>query len=60
MRGCAVGMAGEVCAVEIAGNRFFVGTLYQPELSALAGKIHPLVLSFLQYVVEDEDAQGVA
>jgi hypothetical protein len=30
------------------------------ELSALAARIHPLVISFVQYVTEDDDVQGVA
>jgi CTP synthase (UTP-ammonia lyase) len=60
MRGCAVAMAGETCAVEVPNNRFYIATLFQPELAALAARIHPLVISFVQYVTEDDDAQDVA
>jgi CTP synthase (UTP-ammonia lyase) len=60
MRGCAIAMAGETCAVEIRSNRFFVGTLYQPELSALAGRLHSLVLSFVQSVTEGDQVPSAA
>jgi CTP synthase (UTP-ammonia lyase) len=36
----------EVRAVELGGHPFFVATLFQPELSALAGEVHPLVRAF--------------
>jgi hypothetical protein len=29
-------------------------------VSALAARIHPLVLTFVHYVTEDDDAQSVA
>jgi CTP synthase (UTP-ammonia lyase) len=38
--------AGEPRAVELAGHRFFIGTAFQPERSALAGRPHPLVVAF--------------
>ncbi|HWE28012.1 MAG TPA: hypothetical protein VHB97_08430 [Polyangia bacterium] len=60
MRGCAAAMAGETCAVEAPNNRFYIATLYQPEVSALAARIHPLVLTFVHFVTEDDDAQSVA
>ncbi|HWN94442.1 MAG TPA: hypothetical protein VNT99_05385 [Methylomirabilota bacterium] len=44
----ARGEQGEVRAVELAGHPFFIGTLFQPERSALRGEIHPLVDAFLQ------------
>lgn len=40
--------AGEVRAVELNGHPFFVGTLYQPERSALRGEVHPLITAFIQ------------
>jgi len=39
--------AGEVRAVELDGDRFFVATLFQPERAALAGRAHPLVNAFV-------------
>ncbi len=39
--------AGEVRVVELAGHPFFVGTLFQPERSALRGETHPLITSFV-------------
>jgi CTP synthase (UTP-ammonia lyase) len=38
---------GEVRAVELEGHPFYVGTLYQPERSALDGRAHPLVTAFV-------------
>jgi hypothetical protein len=35
-------------------------TLYQPEVSALAARTHPLVLTVVHYVTEDDDVQSVA
>lgn len=40
--------AGEVRAIELDTHPFFVATLFQPERAALAGKVPPLVASFIQ------------
>jgi len=48
MRIAAVDDAGQVRAVEIPANRFFVATLFQPELSAFAEEPHPLIVAFLR------------
>ncbi|XXX72050.1 hypothetical protein WMF30_30830 [Sorangium sp. So ce134] len=37
---------GAVRAVELDGHPFFVATLFQPELSAFQGTVHPLVRAF--------------
>jgi CTP synthase (UTP-ammonia lyase) len=37
-------------AVELPGHPFFVGTLYQPELSSTPGNVHPLIEAFLAAV----------
>lgn len=37
---------GSVRAVELGGHPFFVATLFQPELSAFQGTVHPLVRAF--------------
>ena len=48
LRIAALDDAGAVRAVELPGHPFFVATLFQPELSAFAGEIHPLVRAFAQ------------
>ena len=40
--------AGDVRAVELEGHPFFVGTLFQPERSALEGRDHPLISAFVE------------
>ncbi len=37
---------GEICVVELETHPFFVGTLFQPERSALKGTVHPLIAAF--------------
>lgn len=39
---------GDPRALEIASHRFFIGTAFQPERSALAGSEHPLIMAFLE------------
>jgi CTP synthase (UTP-ammonia lyase) len=39
---------GETRVIELSGHPFFMATLFQPELSALEGGAHPLVIAFLQ------------
>jgi CTP synthase (UTP-ammonia lyase) len=38
----------EIRAFELTGHPFFVGTLFQPERSALTGRSHPLIRAFVQ------------
>jgi CTP synthase (UTP-ammonia lyase) len=42
---------GEVRVVEMGRHPFFIATLYQPELSALAGVTHPLVTAYVQAIM---------
>lgn len=44
----ARGPQGEVRAIESPTHRFFIATLFQPQLSSKPAKPHPLVLAFLQ------------
>lgn len=37
---------GEIRTVELATHPFFIGTLFQPERSALKGTVHPLIAAF--------------
>jgi len=48
LRVAATDAGGEVRAVELSEHPFFVGTLYQPERSALRGVEHPLVTAFVE------------
>lgn len=41
---------GEARAFELDEHPFFIGTLFQPERSAFAGVVHPLIKAFLQAV----------
>jgi CTP synthase (UTP-ammonia lyase) len=44
----ARGPAGEVRAIESPTHRFFIATLFQPQLSSKAEKPHPLIIAFVQ------------
>jgi CTP synthase (UTP-ammonia lyase) len=44
----ARGPQGEIRAIESPTHRFYIATLYQPQLSSQPGKPHPLVLAFVQ------------
>jgi CTP synthase (UTP-ammonia lyase) len=43
---------GETRVIELAHHPFFIGTLFQPELSAFAGVAHLLIMAFLQAIDE--------
>lgn len=44
----ARGMNGEIRALESPTHRFFIATLFQPQLSSTEKKPHPVVLAFVQ------------
>jgi CTP synthase (UTP-ammonia lyase) len=44
----ARGANGEIRAIESPTHRFYLATLFQPQLSSKPGKPHPVVLAFLQ------------
>ncbi len=44
----ARGQQGEVRAIESPAHRFFVATLYQPQLSSTEKNPHPVVVAFVQ------------
>jgi CTP synthase (UTP-ammonia lyase) len=44
----ARGPQGEIRAIESPTHRFYIATLYQPQLSSKPGKPHPVVLAFVQ------------
>ena len=39
---------GEVRLVELAAHRFFIATLFLPQLSSSAARPHPLILAYLK------------
>lgn len=47
LRISAVGEAGEVRAVELPGHRFFVATLFQPQLGS---QPHPMIAAYLDVI----------
>lgn len=44
----ARGANGEIRAIESPTHRFYVATLFQPQLSSTPNKPHPLIIAFLQ------------
>jgi len=44
----ARGPQGEIRAIESPTHRFYIATLFQPQLSSQPGKPHPVVLAFVQ------------
>jgi len=44
----ARGPRGEIRAIESPTSRFFVATLFQPQLSSKPGKPHPIIVEFLR------------
>jgi CTP synthase (UTP-ammonia lyase) len=48
MRITGVDSNGEARVVELGDHPFFIGTLFQPELSASSGVAHPLIRAFLE------------
>jgi CTP synthase (UTP-ammonia lyase) len=48
----------QIRAMELPGHPFFVGTLFQPERSALAGRQHPLIQAFVRAVASASDSGG--
>ena len=48
LRIVARGPAGEARAAEIPGNRFFLATLFQPQLSSQTDRPHPVLIAFIE------------
>lgn len=44
----ARGAQGEPRAIESPAHRFFIATLFQPQLSSKPGKPHPIIVEFLR------------
>lgn len=43
--------AGELRAVELPGYRFYVATLFLPQMRSQPGRPHPLILAYVQAAV---------
>jgi CTP synthase (UTP-ammonia lyase) len=43
---------GEARVIELAHHPFFIGTLFQPELSAFTNVAHPIIMAYLQAIAE--------
>ncbi|WP_127508312.1 CTP synthase C-terminal region-related (seleno)protein [Paenibacillus humicus] len=50
---------GEIRIMELNGHPFFMGTLFQPERSALQGLVHPLITEFVRSVVGYDGMGGL-
>jgi CTP synthase (UTP-ammonia lyase) len=48
LRVTARGSGGEARAVELRGHRFFLATLFQPQLSSTPDRPHPVFLAYLR------------
>jgi CTP synthase (UTP-ammonia lyase) len=48
MRVAALGDGGEMRALELPGKRFFVATLFQPQLSSAFGQPHPIIVGYVE------------
>ena len=58
LRVSARGMQGETRAVELPGHRFFIATLFQPQLSSRPEAPHPFWLAFLRAAMQFEKARS--
>jgi CTP synthase (UTP-ammonia lyase) len=48
----ARGMQNEIRAIESPAHRFFIATLFQPQLSSQRGAPHPVIVQFLRAAAE--------
>jgi CTP synthase (UTP-ammonia lyase) len=51
----ARGAQGEIGAIESPTHRFFIATLFQPQLSSKPGKPHPVIVEFLRAAAKWKD-----
>ena len=60
LRISARGARGEPRAVELPGHRFFLATLFQPQLSSRPEAPHPMLLAFLRAAVRFQKSRSKA
>jgi CTP synthase (UTP-ammonia lyase) len=58
LRVSARGIQGETRAVELPGHRFFIATLFQPQLSSRPESPHPFWLAFLRAAKQFQKARS--
>jgi len=58
LRVSARGIQGETRAVELPDHRFFIATLFQPQLSSRPESPHPFWLAFLRAAVQFQKARS--
>jgi CTP synthase (UTP-ammonia lyase) len=58
LRVSARGILGETRAVELPGHRFFIATLFQPQLSSLPEAPHRFLLAFLRAALRFRKTHG--
>jgi len=58
LRVSAHGMQGETRAVELPDHRFFIATLFQPQLSSRPEAPHPFWLAFLRAAMQFQKAHS--
>lgn len=56
LRIVGVGQNGEARIVELPGHRFFVATLFQPQLASTEGRPHPLITAYLEAMLSSKEA----
>lgn len=58
LRVSARGANGETRAVELEGHRFYMATLFQPQLSSTAERPHPIITAYLHACVQFAKERG--
>jgi len=53
----ARGLQNEPRAVELGGHRFFVATLFQPQLSSTPEAPHPLLMAFMRAAIRFQESR---
>lgn len=52
------GPQGEIRAVELRGNRFFIAVLYQPQRSSSPARPHPVISAFIEAAAGFRESRG--
>lgn len=52
------GPQGEIRAVELRGNRFFIAMLYQPQRSSTPVRPHPVISAFIEAAASFRESRG--
>lgn len=60
LRVAARGPRGEMRAFDLPGHRFFLATLFQPQLSSRGEQPHPIVLGYLRACAESRASKKAA